>query len=209
MRAVEAPSSIGQVTFTGTPRGGGPIIAPVAVVGGAVLAAGSGTRMGAPKAELAVGGVRLIDRAVAALNDGGCVDVIAVVRLGVSVSGARVIVNQAPGRGQRSSLELAVAACDRTIDALAVLLVDTPGIGAVAVRTVVDQWLPGKIAVGLYGSRRAHPIVMALDLWRVAIALAGPDEGARKLMAKRENLVLEVACDGDPHDLDYPSDLET
>ncbi|MDP9116921.1 MAG: NTP transferase domain-containing protein, partial [Actinomycetota bacterium] len=97
----------------------------MAVVGGAVLAAGSGTRMGVPKAELAVGGTRLVDRAVAALNHGGCVDVIAVVRLGVSVPGARVIVNQKPDRGQRSSLELAVAACDGGVDALAVLLVDT------------------------------------------------------------------------------------
>lgn len=173
---------------------------------GAVLAAGSGTRMGAPKAGLLVAGRRLVDLAVAALRDGGCEPVIAVVRADVAVPDAVLVVNPHPERGMRSSLELAVeAAADA--DALAVLLVDTPGIGARAVRAVAEAWRPGRIAIAGYAGRRGHPTVMAPGLWRRALAEAGPDEGARALLRARAELVDEIAVPGDPTDLDTPAEL--
>jgi len=159
-------------------------LARVTRVVGAVLAAGSGSRMGAPKAELRVDGVRLVDRAVTVLRDAGCRDIVAIVRPGVAVPGARVVVNADPERGMRSSLALAVAAVDRDLDALAVLLVDTP-----------------------YGGRRGHPTVMSAQLWRDALAMAAADEGARAFLASRSDLVDEVPVDGDPTDLDTPNDL--
>jgi len=175
-------------------------------VAAAVLAAGAGTRFGRPKAEVVVAGERLVDRAVAILRAAGGSPVIAVVRAGTSVPGAVVIENPDPDRGQRSSLELAVAAAAGA-DALAVLLVDLPGIGADAVAAVCAAWRPGRIAVGRYGARRAHPIVMAPPLWADAIPLAGPDEGARALLSARPELVDEVDVPGDPADLDTPADL--
>ena len=178
-------------------------------IAGAVLAAGSGSRLGRPKAGLVVDGTRLVDRAVAVLREGGCAPVVAVVRPGTSVAGAVVIVNDDPERGMRSSLELAVAAAGSDADALAVVLVDMPGIGAAAVHAVLAAWRPGRIAIARYGRGRGHPTVMPLDLWRQALALAGPDEGARALLAARADLVDEVPVDGDPADLDTPDDLAT
>jgi CTP:molybdopterin cytidylyltransferase MocA len=175
-------------------------------VAAAVLAAGAGTRMGAPKGELVVDGVRLIDRAVRAAREAGGNPVFAVVRAGTSVAGARIVVNAEPDRGLRSSLALAVdAAADA--DAVAVLLVDSPGIGAEAIRTVAAAWTPGRIALARYVDRRGHPIVMAPDLWREAIELAAPDEGARALLIRRSDLIDEVDVLGDPSDLDTPDDL--
>lgn len=174
---------------------------------GAVLAAGSGSRMGTPKAQLALDGVRLVDRAVATLADAGCVEVVAVVRSGVAVPGARAVVNPEPERGMRSSLALGVAAANPDADALAVLLVDTPGVGASAVRSVIDGWVPGRVAVATYGGRRGHPTVMSAAMWRDALDLAGPDEGARAFLARNPDLVDEVPADGDPSDLDTPADL--
>jgi molybdenum cofactor cytidylyltransferase/nicotine blue oxidoreductase len=162
--------------------------------------------MGRPKADLSVGGQRLVDRAVAALRDGGCAPVIAVVRDGTELTGATRVVNPDPERGMRSSLALAVDAVGDA-DALAVLLVDVPGIGADAVRAVLAAWQPGRIAIGRYQGRRAHPTVMAPQLWREALALAGPDEGARAMLASRPELVDEIAVPGDPRDLDTPEDL--
>ncbi|HET6878139.1 MAG TPA: NTP transferase domain-containing protein [Jatrophihabitans sp.] len=177
-------------------------------VAGAVLAAGAGSRMGRPKAELRVAGQRLIDRAVAELRAAGCEPVLAVVRPGVAVDGATAVVNPAPERGMRSSLALAVAAAEGAgADALAVLLVDAPGIGAAAVRPVVAAWRPDRIAVASFGGRRGHPTVMSPQLWRAALELAGPDEGARELLRRRPDLVGEVAVSGDPSDLDTPDDL--
>lgn len=180
-------------------------MAGVAHVVGAVLAAGSGRRMGAPKAVLRVDGARLVDRAVAALTDGGCAPVLAVVRSGVEVPGARVLVNNDPERGMRSSLALAVDAADG--DALAVLLVDLPGVSAASIRAAVTAWTPGRITVATYDGRRAHPTVMAPALWRDALRMAGPDEGARALLAGRPDLVDEVPVAGDPVDLDTPADV--
>jgi molybdenum cofactor cytidylyltransferase/nicotine blue oxidoreductase len=171
-----------------------------------VLAAGAGRRMGAPKAELRLAGERLVDRAVGVLC-GCCDEVLVVARAGLSVDGARVVVNRDPGRGMRSSLELGVAAA-ADADAVAVLLVDTPGVGAAAAQAVIDAWRPGRIAVGRYAGRRGHPTVMAPSLWREALALAGPDEGARALLATRQELVDEVDVPGSADDLDVPADLD-
>lgn len=175
-------------------------------VAGVVLAAGSGSRMGRPKAELVVAGERLLDRAVGVLAASGCDPVVAVVRAGIAAPGATAVVNADPERGMRSSLELAVAAAGDA-DALAVLLVDVPGISAAAVRTVLAGWHPGRIAVGRYGGRRGHPTVAGPAEWRAALALAGPDEGARALLRARPDLVDEVDVTGDPADLDTPDDL--
>ena len=172
----------------------------------AVLAAGAGTRFGRPKAEVELAGERLVDRAVAVLRAAGASPVLAVVRVGTTVPAAVVIENPDPDRGQRSSLELAVAAAGDA-DALAVLLVDLPGVGAQAVAAVCGAWRPGRISVGRYGGRRGHPIVMAPALWAEALALAGPDEGARALLSTRPELVDEVDVPGDPADLDTPADL--
>lgn len=178
---------------------------------GAVLAAGAGVRMGTPKATLVVAGERLLDRAVRLLAAGGCEQVIAVTRRGIAVDGARCVVNPAPERGMRSSLALAVDAAGDA-DALAVLLVDMPGVTSGAVRAVIEAWRPGRIALARYRAdgapgRRGHPTVMAPQLWREALAAAGPDEGARALLRARAELVDEVEAAGDPADLDTPADL--
>jgi CTP:molybdopterin cytidylyltransferase MocA len=184
----------------------------VAHIVGAVLAAGSGTRMGRPKADLVVDGARLIDRAVAALTAGGCFEVIAVVRADVTTDiGARPIVNPHPEDGLRSSLALAVAAADPDSDALAVILVDMPDVGADAIATVRSAWKPGRIAIARYANqptgRWAHPIVMSLELWREALALAGPDEGARALLAANAALIDEIVVAGSGIDLDTAADI--
>jgi molybdenum cofactor cytidylyltransferase/nicotine blue oxidoreductase len=107
----------------------------------------------------------------------------------------------------RSSLTLAVEAAG-DVDAVAVLLVDTPGIGAGAVRAVLAAWRPGRIAIAVYGGRRGHPTVMEPALWLQALAGADADEGARALLRARADLVDEVSVTGDPADLDTPADLE-
>lgn len=176
-------------------------------VAGAVLAAGAGLRMGGPKAELVLGGVRLVDRAVAALASGGCTPVYAVVRAGTAVPSARVVVNPAPDRGLRSSLQLAVEAVGQQVDGLAVLLADLPGIGADAVAAALQRWRPGRIVMSEVAGKRGHPIVMSPQLWLQAVELAAAEEGARALLALRLDLVDIVVVHGDAADLDTPEDL--
>ena len=57
-----------------------------------------------------LGGRRLVDRAVQLLLDGGCAQVLAVLRPGQArASGARTVVNPKPDRGMGSSLRCALA----------------------------------------------------------------------------------------------------
>jgi molybdenum cofactor cytidylyltransferase/nicotine blue oxidoreductase len=177
----------------------------VTTVTGVLLAAGAGTRMGQPKAELIVDGMRLVDRAVRAMSS--CAAVVAVVRPGLSVDGARTVLNPDPGRGMRSSLYLGIDASTEA-DAIAVMLVDLPGIGATAVGAVVAGWRPDRIAMGSIGGRRTHPTVMSRADWLAALALAGPDEGARAYLGVHADRVDEFAINGDPRDLDRPADLD-
>lgn len=170
---------------------------------GIVLAAGAGTRFGRPKADLVLGGERLVDRAVRVLREGGCADVVAVVRDGVAVPGAAAVVNPDPERGMGSSLRLGLAAASGT--RAVIVLVDTPGIGADAVRRVLGVDAP--VAVATYGGRRSHPVVLDRPLWTEVASLADGDQGARPFMRAHPDLVVEVACEGDPADVDTPADL--
>jgi CTP:molybdopterin cytidylyltransferase MocA len=172
-------------------------------VSGIVLAAGAGTRLGRPKAELIMAGERLLDRAVRVLREGGCSEVVAVVRPGVELSGAIVVVNPEPDRGMGSSLRLGLGAASG--ERAAVVLVDTPGLTADAVRRVVGVAAP--VAVATYAGRRGHPVVIERRLWTEVAALAEGDEGARPFLRAHPGLVTEVACSGDPSDIDTPQDL--
>ncbi len=173
-----------------------------------MLAAGAGSRMGTPKAEVRVDGERLVDRAVRVVTAAGCRPVWAVVRAGAPAPGARTVVNRDPERGMRSSLQLAVSAARlEGVDALAVVLADTPGLAVDAVSTVVGAWSPGRIALGTYAGRRGHPTVMAVEAWLAALDLAEPDAGARAYLAAHPGLVDEVAVPGDPTDVDTPGQL--
>ncbi|MCL2781005.1 MAG: NTP transferase domain-containing protein, partial [Actinomycetia bacterium] len=149
-------------------------------VSGVVLAAGAGSRLGRPKAELVVRGERLLDRAVRVLREGGCDEVIAVVRPGGTApepwpvpsearpcsergtgGWARTVVNPDPRRGLGSSLRLGLAAA--TGQRAVIMLVDTPGVPAAAVRAVLVADAP--VAVASYGGRRGHPVVLAAGYW--------------------------------------------
>lgn len=159
-----------------------------------------------PKAGLVLAGERLVDRAVGLARDAGCRPVIAVVRDATPVAGTVAVVNPDPERGMRSSLALAVEAAGAA-PALAVLLVDNPGLRAEAVRAVVGAWRPGRIAVGRYRTGRGHPIVMSPEMWRAALEVAGPDEGARAYLSAHPDLVDGVDLPGEPADIDTPDDL--
>lgn len=170
---------------------------------GIVLAAGAGTRLGEPKAEVQLGGERLVDRAVRVLREAGCAEVVVVVRDGVDVDGAITVVNPAPERGMGSSLRLALAAASGV--RAVIMLVDTPGVGVDAIGRVLAAKAP--VAIATYGGRRGHPVAIERPLWTEVARLAEGDQGARPFLRANPELVTDVACAGDPGDIDTGSDL--
>jgi len=176
---------------------------------GIVLAAGAGSRFGAPKAEVVVDGERLLDRAVRVLRGGGCVDVIAVVRAGTRVDDAIAVVNIDPDRGLSSSLRLGLAAAtDTAAERAVVVLVDMPGVTVDVVAAVAAG--PGPVTMADYGAIHGHPIAFERAVWAAVAETAHGDEGARGYLAAHPELVTAVPVAAGPHapvDIDTPADL--
>jgi CTP:molybdopterin cytidylyltransferase MocA len=176
-------------------------------ISGLLLAAGSGHRLGSPKAELVLGGQRLLDRAIAVLRAAGCTQIVAVVRESQRLDGVTAVVNPDPDRGMGSSLRLGLAAC--TGQVAVVLLVDTPGIGADAVRRVLDEVGSGaRVAIASFGGRSVPPVAFARAVWDEVALLAIGDQGARGFLRAHPDQVVAVDCPGDPSDIDTPADLD-
>lgn len=182
---------------------------PVAVV----LAGGGGTRFDGPGHKLAA---RLRDgRTLAAITVSEALDAAigpVVVVVGAAPAGplelpadATVIVNDRWAEGQARSLTCAIEWADtRGHDALVIGLADQPGLTAEAWWSVAATTAT-PIAVATYAGRRAHPVRLAAAVW--PMLPSNGEEGARRLLRDRADLVTEVACTGDPGDIDTIDDL--
>lgn len=185
---------------------------------GVVLAAGGGQRLGRPKAAVNFAGRLLVELAVDALRDGGCDPVIAVLGAGAPdvvararLDGVTVATNPDWRNGIGASLRTGLETAERAgAQAVVVVLVDQPLVGAQAVQRIAAAWAQGaSVAVAIYGDRPGHPVALDRRVWPAARAGAVGDVGARALFASHPHLVTRVACDdvGDPRDIDTPADL--
>ena len=161
-------------------------------VAGLVLAAGAGTRFGQPKAPVVIDGERLVDRAVRVLTEGGCDPVYVVLGAWVGDGGRRGHRRQrrlARGHGlvpAHRAWRRSTAQSDA--EAVIVTLVDLPGLSADAIRRIVDT--DADLVVASYDGERGHPVKLARRHWAAAIAVAQGDEGARRLLRGRDDVVL-------------------
>ena len=102
---------------------------------GLVLAAGSGTRYGQPKAPVVIDGERLVDRAARLLREAGCDPVVVVLGAWVGdVPDAEVALNADWAEGMGSSLRVGLTALEKRaeVDRAVITLVDLPGLTAEA-----------------------------------------------------------------------------
>jgi len=120
---------------------------------------------------------------------------------------AQIVVVENPrwAEGQASSLATALAWCDEAgVDAAVVGLGDQPMVPASAWADVARaEGAP--IVCARFAGRRRPPVRLARAAWPLVSPVG--DEGARELMRRRPDLVAEVACEGDPVDVDTVDDL--
>lgn len=183
------------------------------MVAGLVLAAGSGRRIGAPKALLRRDGATLVEHTARMVADAGCEPVIVVlgagadqVRASADLAGVRVFVNQAWSTGVGSSLRAGLTAVAKT-DAEAVLLVpvDMPGLTVDALRRVAALPYPGALVCSTFDGRRSHPVLLGRTHWSGVSTLARADVDVRPYLLARAGEVTEVGCD----DVAAPDDVDT
>lgn len=179
---------------------------PLAVI----LAAGGGSRFDGRGHKLLADlrGRPLLRWAVAAPLDAGLPTVVVAGSVDVTeaVAGLHATVIQNPrwNEGQATSLRVAVGvALAEDHDAIVVGLGDQPFLTPSGWAAVAAS--PAAIAVATYGGRRGQPVRLAAEVWD-DLPTTG-DEGARRLLAGSRHPVVEVACLGDPADIDTQEDL--
>jgi CTP:molybdopterin cytidylyltransferase MocA len=180
-----------------------------------LLAAGSGSRLGQPKATVELDGEPLARRGVALLRAGGAGPVVVVtgavpVDLPRDLAGVLTVHNPRWSTGMGSSFAAGVAAVPGDCGAAVIALVDQPLVGPEAVRRLISAYRAGAgAAVACYGGRPRNPVLLAREHWAAAVALAAGDAGARPFLRANPALVTEVECGdtGRPDDIDTEADL--
>ena len=181
-------------------------------VAGILLAAGSGSRLGQPKALVELGGETLAKRGVALLRDGGADPVILVTgAVPVTIPEALAVHNTDWSTGMGSSLATGLRALAETdADAAVVALADQPLVGAGAVRRLIAAYRDGApVAVATYDGEPRNPVLIAREYWPIVLTMATGDTGARPFLRAYADLVTQVECGdtGRPDDVDTAEDL--
>ena len=190
-------------------------------IGGVLLAAGAGRRMGGrPKALLELGGVPLVLRQLIALSDAG-VDELVIV-LGhhaqqilpvIEHFPLTVVHNPRPDDGQVSSQRLGLAALNPNLDAVLIALADQPLIGEQDITSLIGAFKKRPAGTAVVAPRVAgqagNPVIFSAAVREQILAGEG-DVGCRQWRSANPRAVHHFDTESQRFivDLDTPEDVE-
>ncbi|WP_026180951.1 nucleotidyltransferase family protein [Demetria terragena] len=188
---------------------------PVAAL---LLAAGSGTRMGRPKALVRTpDGTPWVQRSVEALKTGGCDPVLVAVGAEADTVTALLtdeivvaVADWADGMGASLRAGLA-AASGLSTNRLVVSLVDLPDVGPEVVARLVADGGDSRAALAraAYGGVPGHPVLIGREHWAGVADGATGDQGARNYFRRHQPVLVECGDLATGRDIDYEGDLPT
>ena len=189
-------------------------------VGAVLLAAGEGSRMGGvPKCLMRLEGVPLLHRQLDAMRDAGIENIVVVTgyyHQQIEPLAARfpvaIVRNQAPERGQQSSVHLGLDALGAHVDIVIVALADQPLVGSAELSELMaafSQRAPGTaIVYPQVRGQRGNPVLFAGELVGSLLA-AGQGISFRKYIDDHPQQVHvhQTANERFIIDLDSPEDI--
>jgi molybdenum cofactor cytidylyltransferase len=171
--------------------------------------------MGFPKALLPIGNEVFVTRIVGIVERLALAQPLVVIgrhaaQIEPVIAGrARVIVNPDPGRGQLSSIQLALVDVKPEIVGALVWPVDQPAISAELVEALVQRFIASEppIALPSYRGRQGHPAVFHRSLFEALLRLPS-DRGAKGLVLQQREHILVMPTDEAAviDDIDTPED---
>jgi CTP:molybdopterin cytidylyltransferase MocA len=174
-----------------------------------VLAAGGGSRFTGPQHKLRteLRGRAVVSRVLDTVLEAALDEVLVVTGAepftDLLPPGVVAVANPLWREGMATSLAAGWrCAAARDHDAIVVGLADQPFVPVAAWRAVAAA--PGPLVTAVFDGRRRPPVKLAAEVWPLLPETG--DEGARALMRRRPSLVSEVACEGEPADIDTTED---
>ncbi len=181
-----------------------------------LLAAGAGSRFGGGKLLAKLNDMPLVEHVLVALEASPVDKTVVVVgadakrlREVCEPYGFRIVENPEWTRGQSTSVRAGLRALGPEARAAVVLLADQPFAGGAVGRLVAAFEAGARVAVATYGGRPRNPVLFSREVWPLLEAELAGDEGARSVLRRHPELVVEVPCEGvgDPVDVDTREDL--
>lgn len=182
-----------------------------------ILAAGSSSRMGMPKALLDAGAdTTFLDRLAGIFLDCGCA-VYAVLgadaeRIAASVRRSSEIVfilNPDPARGQISSLQCGLRVAARGVKGVFFTPVDAPAVQRETVRVLMDAIDDSDYVIPAFNGKHGHPVLLRASCAGAFMALPEGATARDVLLARRSSTrVVEVPDSAILDDIDDPAAYE-
>lgn len=175
-------------------------------------------RLGRPKPLVTdPAGRTWLERAVTALQEGGA-DLVYVV---LGAERAAVEAGIPPGclavhcpdwqEGMGASLRAGLTAVQLhspNAEAVVVMLVDTPGVGADVVRRLLARRATDALARAAYDGSPGHPVLIGRAHWGGVLDVAAGDRGARDYLRAADVTLIECGDIGTGEDIDTPDALD-
>jgi molybdenum cofactor cytidylyltransferase len=185
-----------------------------------LLAAGMGERMGGVKQLLSLGGQRMIEAALANLQNARLDEIIVV--LGFAASQVRplvegrervtVVVNPQFAEGMSTSIHEGLRAISPRAAGILIALADQPFIPPEVINALIEGFAAGAkgIVLPVFEGKRGHPVILDRKRYEAELFALQGDVGGREIVREHPEDVLEiaVASEGVLIDIDAPEDYQ-